>query len=300
MTTTPTKSQSIGLMLGSVVLFAANALLIRGLSLYAPAVDGWVASLFRGAVGIVIVVTFFGFGRGFQLSHLITNRLLFIRGILGGFGILALYMTVVHLGAARAIIINLSYPIFGSLIATIWLKERLSVSAWIWMIIGFLGLMLFMGSDLEAGIGIYDWIAVGGAIAAGAVVAMIRQLRHTEHTSSIYAAQCVASGMIALVPAAQPTASLSPSAFWLMILAGVIVAAAQLAMTHSYRTLSVAQGGAIQMLLPLVTTLGGWLLFDETFTTIGMVGAVITLLATWRVIVSPARRTRLASTPQSA
>ncbi len=38
---------SIMLMLGSVVLFATNALLIRGLALALPVIDGWMASLSR-------------------------------------------------------------------------------------------------------------------------------------------------------------------------------------------------------------------------------------------------------------
>lgn len=286
MTTTPSEKTGIGLMLGSVVAFAANTLLIRGLSIAVPAADGWVASLFRGLVGLAVVALFFT-RKGFQPTHLFTNPLLVARGLLGGFGILAFYLTVVHLGAGRAVIINLSYPIFGCLFASLWLKESLPVRSWSWMIAGFAGLLVFLGGGLHFAIGKYDLLALAGAIAAGGVITLIRQLRHTEHTATIYASQCLASAIFAVGPAAMPSISLPTWALALMIFASVLVAAAQLAMTHAYRTLSVARGSSIQMLLPIVTAIGGWLFFNETFTATEIAGAALTLVATWQVITAP-------------
>ena len=299
MTAPPSETRSIVQMLLSVVLFASNALLVRGLALHYPAADGWVASLFRGTIGIAVVLSFFGFGRGLQLSRIFTQPLLAVRGLIGGITILILYITVVQLGAARAIVINLSYPMFGSLCAAIWLKEHLPLRSWLWMAAGFAGLVIFLGADVNGGVGPYDLLALLGAVLAGVVVTLIRQLRDTEHTSSIYAAQCVASAMIAFVPAVGPTIKLPPVAFWGMVLAGLIVAGGQLALTHSFRTLSVARGSAIQMILPIITALGAWLLFGETFTVMGLVGAIVTLFATWRVV-APKASPRLASPAQSA
>ncbi|MGE9270650.1 MAG: DMT family transporter [Verrucomicrobiales bacterium] len=287
-------------MLSSVVLFAINALLIRGLHMHAPAADGWVASLFRGGVGMGVVLAMFGWGRGLELSHLFTRPLVVIRGLLGGFGILAFYTTVVHLGAGRAVIINLSYPMFGSLFAALWLKEHLPLRSWLWMIAGFIGLVTFLGSDFDGRIHGYDLLALAGAVAAGGVVTMIRLLRDREHTSTIYASQCLASFVFALWPAAAPTFTLSPAVFTLMAIAAIIVAIAQLAMTYSYRTLSVARGSSMQMLLPLLTATGGYLLFDETFTFYGVAGAILTLFATWQVVRRPKASPRLASTRHPA
>ncbi|GAA5480439.1 DMT family transporter [Haloferula helveola] len=296
MTATPTEKTSIGLMLGSVVLFAVNALLIKGISLAVPAADGWVASLFRGAVGMAIVWIAFR-KRGFEPRHLCTRPLLIFRGLLGGFGILAFYLTVVHLGAGRAAIINLSYPIFGSLFAAAFLKEVPPLRAWLWMTAGFAGLVIFLGGGLDLTIGGYDLLAVAGAVAAGGVVTLIRQLRHTEHTSTIYASQCAASALFAAGPAAGPSLGLPTGAFLLMTVAGIIVAVAQLAMTHAYRSLSVARGSSLQMLLPLLTAVGGYLCFGETFTSVEIGGAALTLVATWQVITSRSRRVSPESSP---
>lgn len=287
MTSTPDTRAGILLMLLSVVLFAANTLLIKALNLAFPAADGWVASLFRGVVGLLIVAALFH-GRGLRFSHLFTRPLLIFRGLIGGFGILAFYITVVHLGAGRSVIINLTYPMFGSLFAAIWLKERLAPGSGLWMLCGFTGLMIFLGLDMRAGVSLYDGLGLAGAIAAGVVVVLIRQLRHSEHTATIYASQCFASAGFAAWPAVGPTASLPPVAILLMIAAAAIVAIAQLAMTHAYRTLSVSRGSSIQMVLPIMTAFGGFLFFGETFTGIELLGAALTLLATWQIVRAPA------------
>ena len=286
MTFPPSVRRGLGLMPASVALFAVNALLIRGLSLAVPAADGWVASLFRGVIGLAVVAVFFR--SGFMPGHLFKNRLLAIRGLLGGFGILVLYLTVVELGAGRAVIINLSYPIFGSLFAALWLGDSPPARPCAWMVAGFGGRFDIHGGGLDLAIGRYDLLALVGAVAAGAVVVMIRQLRHSESTATIYAAQCLASALIAVGPAAAPTITLPSPAIALMTLAAVLVALAQLAMTHAYRSLSVARGSSIQMLLPLVTALGGWLLFGEHFTAVELGGAALTLFATTRILSVPA------------
>ena len=272
-------------MLASVILFAANVLVIRGLSLHLPAADGWVATLFRGIVGMLVVVIFFS-RKDFRFSHLFIRPLVVLRGIIGGAGILVFYITVVHLGAARSVVINLSYPMFGSLIAAIWLKEHLSPRSWIWMVAGFGGLIVFLGGGTANPIGPYDLLALGGAIASGAVIVLIRQLHHTEHTSTIYASQCFYS-IIFSAGAAAPAATLPVAGLTILVVAAAFVAVAQLAMTHAYRELAVARGSAIQMLLPIFTAIGGFLFFDETFTTIELTGAALTLLATWQVVRTP-------------
>ena len=286
------EARALGLMFGSVFLFAANILVLRGLSLAVPEADGWMASLFRGGVGMAIVLAVFS-GRGLQTGRLFRHPLLMLRGLLGGFSILAFYVTVVHLGAGRATIINLSYPMFGSLIASVWLKEKLAAAAWGWLAAGFAGLVIFLGGGGSAGIGLYDGLAVAGAVAAGAVVVLIRQLRHSEHASTIYAAQCLATLAIALVPAAPEALTLPGKAVALLSVAAALVTGGQLALTQAFRTLSVARGSAIQMVLPIVTAAGGFWFFQERFEAVELVGAGLTVLATWRLLLQKPPRSGL-------
>lgn len=272
------------LMLASVILFSANTLLIRATALFAPAADGWLATLMRGGVGLLVVITLYGRGRGLRMDRLFANRLIALRGVIGGLSIIIFYVTIVKLGAARAVILNLTYPVFGSLIAAWWLKERLSRRSLVWMFVGIGGLVVFLSKDgtLARPSG-YDLLALLGAILAGWVVVIIRKLRHEEHPATIYASQALYSLLIAS-PAAIHAPRLPFIAWAGLCIAAVVVAIAQLQMTRAYQTMSVAKGSSIQMLLPVVTGIGGFLFFGESFRPPELFGSLLTLAATWRVV----------------
>lgn len=282
----PNDPRGLALMLLSVFLFAANTLLLRALSLHLPAADGWMGALYRGTVGMLMVAALYGFGRGLSLKALVGSKLVALRGIVGALSIAAFYLTIAELGASRAVVLNLTYPIFATLIAAWWLKERVSRHALLWMIAGFIGLVVFVGGDTKHGINAWDGVALAGALGAGIVVVLIRKLRATEHAGTIYASQCFYSILLALpVRGAQVTELPADGHLWLIV-AAVIVGVSQLVMTNAYRTLPVSRGSSIQMLLPLVTAAGAFFLFGEKFTAPELAGAALTLLATWRVAAS--------------
>jgi drug/metabolite transporter (DMT)-like permease len=284
------------MMLLSVILFAANTLLLRALSLHLPAADGWMAALYRGTFGMLLVAALYGFGRGLSMKALIGSRLVALRGIIGALSIAAFYLTIATLGASRAVVLNLTYPIFATLIAAWWLKEKVSRQALLWMCGGFAGLAIFVGGDATRGFSFWDFVALAGALGAGIVVVLIRKLRATEHAGTIYASQCFYSILLALPLRAGEVADLPPLGHGALIAAAVIVGISQLVMTNAYRTLPVSQGSSIQMLLPLVTAIGAFLIFGERFTPLELVGAALTLFATWRVAAGKPR-SPIPSTP---
>jgi drug/metabolite transporter (DMT)-like permease len=272
------------LMLGSVILFAANTLLIRAIALHMPIADGWIAMLFRGVVGLLFVFAVYGFGRGLDAKRLLKGKLITIRGLIGALSTVAFYITIIKLGAGRAVIINLSYPIFASVIAALWLKEKISRRSFVWMLIGFCGLMVFIsdeGQMLKPSL--YDWVALAGALGSGWVVVIIRRLRHEEHPATIYASQALYGTLIA-APVVTKIPALPTVACAGLILGAMIVTVAQLIMTKAYQSMSVSRGSSLQMLLPLITAAGGFLFFGETFHPVELAGAALALFATWRVV----------------
>ena len=271
-------------MLASVALFSINTLLIRAISLQFPAADGWLASLFRGVVGMFVVIALHGWGRGLRMDRLFASKLVALRGVVGGLAIIIFYVTIVKLGAARAVILNLTYPVFGSVIAAVWLKEKLSRASMVWMLAGLCGLVVFLSDDGKLfHPSAYDLLALLGAAAAGWVIVIIRRLRHEEHPATIFASQALYSLVIAS-PAVVKLPTLPPVAWLGLIAAAIVVAIAQLQMTRAYQTMSVAKGSSIQMLLPIVTGIGGFFCFGETFHAPELLGSLLTLLATWRVV----------------
>lgn len=284
MTTTDTHDlRGTLLMLLSVILFAANTLLLRALALHVPAADAWLAALYRGTAGMLMVAALYGFGRGLSLKALLGSRLVALRGVVGALSIAAFYLTIPELGASRAVVLNLTYPVFATLIAAWWLKEELSRQALLWMLAGFAGLILFIGGDASRQFSGWDLLALAGAFGAGIVVVLIRKLRATEHAGTIYASQCFYSILLALPLRATEVPSLPAAGHGGLIAAALIVGISQLVMTNAYRTMPVSRGSSIQMLLPLVTAAGAFAIFGERFSPVELAGAILTLFATWRI-----------------
>lgn len=271
------------MMLLSVVLFATNALLLRAMSLHLPVANGWVALLYRGVVGIAIVVALYGFNRGLSIRAFFGNPLVVLRGVIGALSTAAFYLSISHLGAARAVVLSLTYPIFATLIAAWWLKERTPRAALLWMFAAFGGLLVFLGGDANRAISAWDLLALSGAVGAGIVVVMIRKLRETEHAGTIYGSLCVFCILLALPMGSGVTLALPALGQGALIAAACVVGVSQLLMTNAYRSLPVSRGSSIQMLLPIVTAVGAWFLFDERFSVVEFAGAALTLFATWRV-----------------
>ena len=275
--------KGVGWMLASAFLFAGNTLLIRAASLASPGADGWMATLFRGAVGVALLVVFFSGGRGFQWRRMFSNRLVALRGVVGGLAIICFYVTIVKLGAGRAIVINLTYPMFATVIAAFWLKEKVRVATRWWLVVALAGLVIFLSDEnMALAPSAYDLLGIFGALAAGWVVVIIRKLRHEEHPATIYGSQATCSLLLGL-PFVSKVPELPFEGWGLLALGAVVVTFSQLIMTSAYQRLTIAQGASLQMTLPIFTAIGAFFFFGETFQAHELLGAVVTLVAIWRV-----------------
>lgn len=274
--------QGIVLMLASALCFTANALFIRALGT-AQEVDVWLLSCVRFVVGLSLIWVAYPMGPGgFQPKQLFQNRLLVIRGVLGGLSIYGFYYTIVHLGAGRATFINNTYVIMGGLLAVLLLGERFRAPLLAGAFLALAGLALITNAfGTGTGIGMNDLIAVLVALIAGIVIVTIRKLHaEGEHTATIFAAQCVYGLLICLIPALVHWAPHKPMAWVLMITAGLCSGFGQLAMTHSFRHLAVGEGALIQMLVPLGVATGGILFYQEHFAAHEFIGAALILIGT--------------------
>lgn len=269
---------SLLMMLGSAACFITNVLLIRALA-GVENVSLWVVTSARFAVGLVIVCTLYR--REFQPSHLFTHRKLVERGLLGGLCTLGFYYTVTKLGAGRATFINNTYVIWGGLFAVWVLRERLRSALLGGAVATLLGLAL-LTNPFAAGsrTGFDDLVAFCNALGAAWIVVTIRQLHAREHSSTIFAAQCVFGLLLCAGPAVSGVAALTPVAWLILAIASTSASAGQLLMTHAFRDLSVAEGSLLQMLVPLGIALGGVAFFGEHFTALELLGGALILAGT--------------------
>jgi drug/metabolite transporter (DMT)-like permease len=271
----PHHARGVSLMLVSTLCFTANVLLVRALGRF-DSVNVWLISCVRFVAGMAIVLSLYR--REFAFGRLFTQPKLIGRGVVGGASVYAFYLTVVHLGAGRATFINNTYVIFGALMAVPVLGERFSTALLTGSVAALTGLALLTHAFATgAHASYYDLLAIISALAAAYVVVTIRQLHRTEHTSTIFAAQCVYGLLICGVPALLQPHAVSGTAWTIMAIAGVCAAAGQITMTRAFRELPVAEGSLLQMLVPVGIALGGVAFFGEHFPPADIAGAVLIL-----------------------
>jgi drug/metabolite transporter (DMT)-like permease len=278
-----------GWMLGSLVGFTMMALLVKYLG-SERGVSGWWALLFRAIVGVIVVGGLYLPAGQVSFWRAATGWMLVSRGVLGALGTAAYYLTLPKLGAGKATLIGNTWVIWAALLAVPMLGELLTWRKVAGMLLAVFGIALItglQGGDIRV-FGRYELIAIGGALVAAAVVVVIRQLTRTESSGTIFASQCLYTGLLAL-----PMCGFYSWPGWLdlalLTLAGVMAAWGQLGMTEGFRYLPVSIGGAFQILLPLCITLCGCMLFGETFTLIQIAGAVLILAGCYGVVM-PSRR----------
>jgi len=283
-------ARGVALMIASTAFFTTNVLLVRALS-QMEAVNVWLVSCVRFLAGIGVILAVYS--RECQFRRLFLNPKLASRGIVGGAGVYAFYLTVVHLGAGRATFINNTYVIFGALMAVWMLGERFRATLAIGSVGALAGLALLTNAfAANSHRSIYDLVAILGALGSAYVVVTIRQLHATEHTSTIFAAQCVYGLLLCSAPAALRWQTVSPLAWTIMISAGVFASLGQLTMTRAFRELPVAEGSLLQMLVPVGIAAGGVIFFAERFVAHELVGAALILGGTAFTIVRVPGRAR--------
>jgi drug/metabolite transporter (DMT)-like permease len=271
----PRHRRAVLLMLLSAASFTANVLLVRALGQMGYA-NIWLVSCARFVVGLGLISAVYW--REFQPVHLVRSRKLIERGVVGGFGVYLTYLTVVKLGAGRATFIGNTYVIWGALLAAWMLREQLKPA----VLVGGAGALAGIGLLTNAFSttshpGLYELLAFLAAWLSAYVVVTIRQLHETEHTSTIFSAQCAYGLVICAVPAVL-TYQPQPAAAWsVLLIAGVTAGIGQLTMTRAFRDLPVAEGSLIQMLVPLGIAVGGMVFFGERFSVHEFIGAALIL-----------------------
>lgn len=277
------------IMVLSVLAFTVNTLLLRYLGEGPGKVEPYLPLFFRAVVGTFIVLVFFRGRRPTRIRPVFRDRTLILRGLCGLLGTAAYYWTVPTLGAGKATLLCNTYVIFASIIAMSSLGEKLTARRFLWLALSFAGIVLLVGPRAggEAfAVGWNEVIALFGAIMAAWSVVLVRQLAITYSIGTIYLAQCV----WILVPigalAVPELHTLTLPQWGILIFAGVAASYGQLAMNEGYRCLTVTTGATLQMLWPVLTTLGGWLLFSEIFGPLQWLGAFLILASIWRISVA--------------
>lgn len=264
-------------ILGSCVLYSLVACLVKIL----PGVSVYQITYMRFIIGLLILCTL-------ALTGIIrlkfTNwRLLFLRGLLGSIGVFATYLAIVKIGVSKGMVIIYSYPVFASLFGAFFLKERLQWTNFLALAGAVTGLYLLVtrtnGLDGFFEIGLYELLAVIGAVFCGITVVIIRKLHETETSYEIFFAQCCVGAFMLIVPAGMGTFSIGRFEMAILLAIGIVAAVGQLIMTQGFRYLPVKIASVLAITELIFNYTAGIFIFDESFTLRAFSGAVLIFTA---------------------
>ena len=110
--------------------------------------------------------------------------LLFFRGMMGFSALLAYFYNIANIPLGDAVTFSKTAPIFTAIFAWLFLKEKLSFSAWFAIFIGFGGILLI---TQPTGIGLskYDILGIFSGVGAALAYTSVRELRRYYDTRAI-------------------------------------------------------------------------------------------------------------------
>jgi drug/metabolite transporter (DMT)-like permease len=243
----------------SVFFFTAQGLLLRGGRIaFGPAT----AIFWRSLVGLVLVsiaAIVFGLpllGRRFGL--------LFQRGFAGSLALLLFFTAVDRIDLGTATALCYTYPIFGTFLSSIILKERLTRGGWLAMIVAWIGIAIAIG--FRPAIGAGEFAGLGAGILSGVAVHSIRALRRAGESVTAILFHFFLYGILISLPGGFAESSrfgLDSGALPILITVGVAATFGQTLITLAYKHVSTRAGASLSLLVVPASIFGAWTLFGE-------------------------------------
>jgi drug/metabolite transporter (DMT)-like permease len=277
-----------------VLVFSFQDAILKGLS-GAHAVT--LAIVLRSIVGLPILLAMVHFESGLKALRTSNWRPLIVRGLILLVAYTTYYMAFPALPLAEAVALFFTSPIFVTLLAWLFLKEKITPLAWVAVVAGFIGVLII----LQPGSGLFNPAALLSLFSAAAYalsMVLARKYGAKESTTvmafyvnGVYlcAAALIAASvaLIGIEPTGNPSIDflVRPWAMpdlmdmALMGLCGVIAAVGMTLLTHAYRMGNANLVTVFEYTGMFWVPLWGYLLFSEVPSLTTVIGTVIIIFS---------------------
>ena len=135
-------------------------------------------------------------------TNLKTKRLgLHLLRLTGALAALTLSFTAVaHLPLATAISFSFTKTLFATILAAIFLKEKVGWRRTTAILVGFLGILIVLRPDADSAVSFYGLLAIIAALGAATAVTCVRNMASTESTVTLLAYQAIFVGVLVAIP----------------------------------------------------------------------------------------------------
>ncbi len=230
--------------------------------------------LFRSICGIVVIYSLV-FSKAVRLKF-VNRPLLLFRGVVGGAAVMCFYYAISKINLGIATFLNATYPIFATIFAVTFIKEKVSWDGILALIFSVFGMYLILNPGnvaLEAG---HIFGLVSG-ILAGAVILSVRKLRQTDSSWAIFYSFSVACMIYSLPLTITNYKIPNLPEFIILFLMAAVSTIAQIIMSYAYKYAKASEGSVVILATPIFAAIFGYMFFAEIFTPIEIIGAALVL-----------------------
>jgi drug/metabolite transporter (DMT)-like permease len=262
--------RALALMTLSATFFGLMAFAAK---LAAARLSGPEVAFFRFAAGLMPLL----FVGRYRRAAMKFQRLdlLFYRGFFGGVAVLLYFVSMEHLSAGEATLLNYTAPIFSGLLSIFLLGEVISPKVMFAVPVALAGVILVVHA--EAGFGRWELAGIASAVCSGAALTAMRAARRTEGSWAVYGAFCLI-GLLTTVPQTLLSWKTPRGEEWLSLGATALFAmAAQLLMTFALRWVDAMTAGVISQLAVLLSMACGTLFLHDRITALSALGVGLTI-----------------------
>jgi drug/metabolite transporter (DMT)-like permease len=287
----------IALKVSSVVLLGAMAACVKYLGSAVP--SGQIIFV-RGVISMTVLAALAWRLDGLRLLKTRNFRGHALRSLSGTISMFCLFAALTMIPLADVIAITFTAPMFLTVLAMLFLGERIHVFRWTALAIGFLGVVIMVGPHLTFGAGNAAGVlvAIGAAVFSALAMMFLRGMSGGggEHAITITfyfsLTSTVCAALTALAGWPVPTAEQ-----WGVIVAtGFLGVVGQLLMTLSYRHAEASTIAPLDYTNLIVAVVLGYLVFDEIPGRSTFIGAPLVVMAGLVILWREYRRT----TPRGA
>ena len=266
----------ISLKLASVVVFAGMLVCIKYLGREIPAGQ---TIFVRGLISVVVLALLAWSTGRLHLLKTDNWRSHALRSLCGTVSMFCLFVAIAMIPLADLTAISFTTPLFLTVLAMVFLGERIHGFRWTALGVGFVGVLVTIGPHLSfthgASAGVL--VALSSAIFSAFALMFLRKMSGGEHaiTITFYFSLTfmVCSALTAIRGWPMPT-----PAQWLLIAgAGLFGVFGQVLMTYSYRYAEASTIAPIDYSNMIMSIVLGYLFFDEVPTLSVWIGAPLIL-----------------------
>ena len=211
----------------------------------------------------------------------VQRRLLVVRGVLGAIGINCFYYSLVHLPLGEATLIQYTNPIFATVLAALWVGERVRPGEMLCLATAMLGVLLITRPGALFGTGAAPYphvdiaIALFGALCSGAAYAAVRKMGRVEHQSVVVFYLPLVTFPVAIPFATATWRSPTPAEWLLLLGVGAATQLAQVYMTKGLQAESAVRATTTGYLQIVFAGAWGAFLLGERPSPWTLAGAVV-------------------------